>query len=173
MIIKLTGICLILCSSTAIGFLLSNNLKDRIEELEVVKKFLLMLRGEIKYNHSTLSEAFRMIARRLKPPYGKLLLTVSEEMDSMEGQTLAQIWERCIEKELGESTLRREDREKLTALGGQLGYLDMEMQLGTIELYLEQIQEEIKNARESQKRNGRLYQALGVMAGIFLVILMA
>lgn len=173
MIMKVTGICLILCSSTSIGFLLSNNLKDRIEELEVIKKLLLLLRGEIKYNHSTLSEAFRVIARRLKPPYGTLLLTVSEEMDSMCGQTLAQIWGHCIEKELGESALKREDKEKLTALGGQLGYLDMEMQLGTIELYLEQIQEEIKNARESQKRNGRLYRAMGVMAGIFLAILMA
>lgn len=172
MMIKMFGVCLIMCSSTAIGFLLSNNLKERIGELEVIKKLLLMLRGEIKYNRSTLSEAFRVIARRLKPPYGTLLLKVSEEVDLLEGQTFTQIWERCVLQELKESTLKREDKEKLIAFGGQLGYLDLEMQLGTIELYLEQTQEEIKNARESQKRNGRLYQAMGVMTGIFLVILM-
>lgn len=172
MIAKLAGICLILCSSTAIGFLLSNNLKERIEELELIKKLLLMLRGEIKYSHATLSEAFQAIGKRLKAPYGSMLLQVSEQMDSMEGQTLTQIWEKNLVGALTESCLRKEDREKLLALGGQLGYLDMEMQINTIELYLEQIQEEIKGARENLKKNGKLYQTMGVMAGIFLVILM-
>ena len=46
------------------------------------------------------------------------------------------------------------------------------MQVSTIELYLEQVQEEIKNAQENFKRNGKLYRMMGVMAGIFLVILM-
>ena len=49
---------------------------------------------------------------------------------------------------------------------------DKEMQVSTIELYLEQVQEEIKNAQENFKRNGKLYRMMGVMAGIFLVILM-
>lgn len=172
MVIKLLGSGLILCSSTAIGFLLSNNLRERIEELEMIKKLLLLLRGEIKYNHATLSEAFHVIAKRIKKPYGTLLYKVSEKMDLLEGQTFSQIWEQCVEQELKESVLKREDREKLVSFGGQLGYLDMEMQLASIELYLEQTQEEIKAARESRQRNGRLYQALGVMSGIFLVILM-
>lgn len=169
---KIIGVCLILCSSTAIGFELSRQLKERVEELESIRKLLLMLRGEIKYSHSTLAEAFQAIGRRLKSSYGAFLLKAADEMDSMEGQTLAQIWERCVNEELKESALKKEDREKLVHLGSQLGYLDTEMQISTIELYLEQVQEEIKNAAESCKRNGRLYRTMGVIAGIFLVILM-
>lgn len=172
MVMKLLGICLILGSSTAIGFFLSNRLKERIEELESIKKLLMMLRGEIKYNHAALSEAFQTIARRMDNLYGRLLSHVSEEMDSMDGQTLMQIWERSVNESLKESALNREDREKFISLGGQLGYLDIEMQLGTIELYLEQLEEEIKNARENLKRNGKLYQTMGVITGIFVVILM-
>ncbi len=172
MTVKIIGICLILCSSTAIGFECSSRLKERIGELESIRKLLLMLRGEIKYSHSTLSEAFYTIGKRLKSSYGVFLLKAAEEMDSMEGQTLAQIWENCVNGELKESALKKEDKEKLIHLGSQLGYLDTEMQISTIELYLEQVQEEIKNATENFKRNGKLYRTLGVMAGIFLVILM-
>lgn len=172
MIAKAVGICLVLFSSSAIGFLLSGRLKERTEELETIRKFLLMLRGEIKYGRSTLAEAFGAIGKRLKEPYGRLLLDTAAAMEQMQGQTLAQIWEQCVSEALKESALTKEDREKLIHMGSQLGYLDTEMQLSTIELYLEQIQEEIRNAAESFKRNGRLYRTMGIMAGIFLVILM-
>lgn len=172
MVSKFLGICLIIGSSTAIGFWLSNRLKERIDELEIIKKLFMLLRGEIKYNHAALSEAFQTIARRMDNLYGRLLSKVSEQMDSMEGQTFTQIWTQCAEEGLKESALNKEDREKLISMGGQLGYLDIEMQLGTIELYLEQLQDEIQNARECLKRNGKLYQTMGVIAGIFVVILM-
>lgn len=170
--IKVAGSCLILFSSTAIGFWCSGRLRDRLEELEYIRKLLLMLRGEIRYSHATLSEAFQAIGKRMKPPYGAFLLRTAEAMDSMEGQTLSQLWETGIREELTDSALKKEDKERLIWLGSQLGYLDTQMQLSTIELYLEQIQEELQSAAESVKRNGRLYQTLGVMAGIFLVILM-
>lgn len=173
MITKTAGICLVLFSSTAIGFWCSGRLKERIEELETIRRLLLMLRGEIKYTRSTLTEAFGTIGRRLREPYGSLLLNTADAMEQMQGQTLSQIWEQCVEEALKESALTKEDKEKLIHLGSQLGYLDTEMQLSTIELYLEQTQEEIKNAAENFKRNGRLYRTMGIMAGIFLVILMA
>ncbi len=170
--IRAFGVGLILFSSTAIGLLCANRLKEQIEELETIKKLLLMLRGEIKYSHSTLSEAFGSIGKRIKGPYGELLFKVAGQMDSMKGQTLAQIWEACVAEYLKESALLKEEKEKWVHFGSQLGYLDKEMQVSTIELYLEQVQEEIKNAQENFKRNGKLYRMMGVMAGIFLVILM-
>lgn len=173
MIIKAAGICLILFSSTGIGFLSSRRLKERIEELESIRRLLLMLRGEIKYSRSTLPEAFQAIGRRLSKPYGDMLLKAASAMEQLQGQTLSQIWEERVTEALTESALYKEDKEKLIHLGNQLGYLDAEMQIATLELYLEQLQEEIKNASENFKRNGKLYRTMGVMAGIFLAVLMA
>ncbi len=191
--IRAFGVGLILFSSTAIGLLYANRLKEQIEELETIKKLLLMLRGEIKYTKTPLPDAFASIAvrmkepfgsfleelakqmenpERIKGPYGELLFKVAGQMDSMKGQTLAQIWEACVAEYLKESALLKEEKEKWVHFGSQLGYLDKEMQVSTIELYLEQVQEEIKNAQENFKRNGKLYRMMGVMAGIFLVILM-
>lgn len=171
MTVKLLGITLITGSSTAIGFFFSGRLRERIEELEMMKKLLMLLRGEIRYNHATLTESFQIIAERMENIYGMFLLRVSEELMAMDGQTLAQIWERNVRECFRESAMSREDKDRLLSLGGQLGYLDIEMQLNTIELYLEQLQEEISHAQEASKRNGKLYQTMGVIAGIFVVLL--
>ena len=45
------------------------------------------------------------------------------------------------------------------------------MQLNTIELYLEQLEEEILSAQGNLKKNGKLYQSLGIMGGILITIL--
>lgn len=171
MIVKAAGICLIMGSSTAMGFLLSGRLEERIEELECMKKMLMQLKGEIRYHHAMLPEGFRATAGRMENLYGTLLKNVSEEMEEMDGQTLAQIWEKNVRVVLKESALSKEDKERLVAFGGQMGYLDIEMQINSIELYMEQLQEEIKNAKEGLKRNGKLYRTMGVIAGIFVVIL--
>lgn len=171
MIVKLSGITLITGSSTAIGFLLSGRLKERIEELKTIKKLLVLLRGEIRYNHATLTESFQIIAGRMDSIYEMFLLRVSEDLKAMDGQTLAQIWEHNVRDCFRESAMSREDKDRLISLGSQLGYLDIEMQLNTIELYLEQLQEEISSAQETLKRNGKLYQTMGVIAGIFVVLL--
>ena len=70
------------------------------------------------------------------------------------------------------SQLKSKDREELKAIGMQMGYLDEQMQLGTIDLYLEQLSFVIEKAREELVMKKRLCNCLGVMGGIFLVIIL-
>ena len=57
-------------------------------------------------------------------------------------------------------------------MGEVLGYLDLEMQLSSIELYLEQLELCIRESQEAARTKQKLYQSLGVAGGIFLVILL-
>lgn len=171
MLIKLFGIILILCSSSLIGFRLSRELEERILELSEIKKMIIMLRGEIKYGNSVLSEAFLSIGGRMKEPYGAFLLESQESMEQKKGQTFQEIWKEQVEKHLKKTTLSEKDLLRLNQFGEQLGYLDKDMQLSTIELYLEQLEEEINGARENSKKNGRLYQSLGIMGGVLITVL--
>ena len=77
-----------------------------------------------------------------------------------------------MSRSLKKSSLRREEKEKLGRLGEGLGYLDLEMQLSTMELYLEQLEGDIQRAEEEIQSKQRLYRSLGVAGGIFLVILL-
>lgn len=171
MIVKLCGVLLILTSSFGIGYRLSKELSKRIEELLILKKIILMLRGEIKYGNSPLGEAFETIGIRMKNPYHDFLIDTAHEMGQLEGNTFHEIWKKMKDKHLKYSSLTQKDIERLMSLGENLGYLDKEMQISTIELYLEQLEQEISEAKSNLKKNGRLYQCMGIMGGILITIL--
>ena len=93
-------------------------------------------------------------------------------MGKSEGEGLGELWQAEIKTRLSGTHLKREDREQLAGLGEVLGYLDLEMQLSSMELYLEQLELRIREAQEAAQTKQRLYQSLGVAGGIFLVILL-
>lgn len=74
-------------------------------------------------------------------------------------------------KHLEKTKLYEKDLDRLISLGENLGYLDKEMQIGTIDLYLENLEQETMEARDNLSKNSRLYQCLGVASGILITIL--
>ena len=50
--------------------------------------------------------------------------------------------------------------------------MDITMQENTINLYLEELKGEIRRTRQEAPARKKLYQALGLMAGMFLAILL-
>ena len=141
--LKLAGACLILCSAAGIGASYSGDLKRRVRELRVIKQMMYMLQGEIRYAHLPLPEAFTHVSVRLPAPFGLFL-----------------------------SGIARTDLEQLENLGELLVYLDSEMQLSAIRLYLEQLEQSLAEAQEQMGSRQRLYQSLGIAGGVFLVILL-
>ena len=57
-------------------------------------------------------------------------------------------------------------------MGAFLGYLDKDMQLGTLDLYLQELAGEIKAAQESIPGKQKVCRSLGIMGGLFLVLLL-
>ena len=74
--------------------------------------------------------------------------------------------------ELGLQCHLKEYLEQLAGLGEHLGYLDVDMQERTLGLYLEQLDISIEYLRTNQREKCRLYTSLGIMGGMFLVIVM-
>lgn len=170
--LKGIGALLILASAAGIGASFSNDLKGRCMELRLLKQMIYMLRGEIKYTKTPLPEAFASIAVRMKEPFGSFLEELAKQLASLENQSFGELWNNQIKAQLSGSHLKREDKEQLGGLGEVLGYLDMEMQLSSIDLYLEQLELRIQDAQRAAQTKQKLYQSLGVAGGIFLVILL-
>ncbi|MCI8853770.1 MAG: hypothetical protein HFI31_03680 [Lachnospiraceae bacterium] len=170
--LKIVGSLLILCCSAGLGAAGAGDLKKHCMELRLLKQALYMLRGEIKYSRAPLPEAFGALADRLPSPFGEFFSGMREELGRRDGRGLSRIWKEEMSRSLKKSSLRREEKEKLGRLGEGLGYLDLEMQLSTMELYLEQLEGDIQRAEEEIQSKQRLYRSLGVAGGIFLVILL-
>ena len=140
MFFKWTGGLLILFAGSGMGVWLAWGYKKRLQTLETLRRMVYCLKGEIVYSHAPLEEAFERIGRREKGIPGELFIQTAERIGSRTGENFAKIWEKTIEemeKSGNPLFLEKEDKEKLLSLGGQLGYLDTQMQESTLLLYLE------------------------------------
>ena len=68
--------------------------------------------------------------------------------------------------------LTGEERELLKRVGENFGYLDTQMQLKNLELYIGQTEALIQKAQEELRDRQRTAGALSLMCGLFLVILL-
>lgn len=168
---KLIGSILILTASAGIGVAKGMELQQYLKELELLKQLFLMLKSEIKYTRAPLGEAFADIGGRLGGMLGAWLISLSEQLKEKSGTTFSGLWTQSIMCSFRKSSLKESDVEQLKAMGGHMGYLDEEMQLGTIDLYLEQLELTICRVREELTAKRKLCHCLGVMGGIFLVVI--
>ena len=169
--LKMISSVLVIASSAGIGMYFSSTLKERLETIRELKKVMLLLRGNITYSNATLPEALNSIANRQKGELKDFLSYVSSELYQMNGKTAAEIWKNGVELMLKESALSKKDKESLIQFGNGLGYLDREMQLGTIDFYIASLETDMDEIQRTKREKTYLYNSLGVMGGIFLTII--
>jgi len=171
-IMKIIGCIMVIASCAAMGFYFSSEIRQRIDDLKELRKLVGLLRGEIRYAATPLPEAIAVLGRRHNGRFGKFLDYVCTKLNEMSGETFALIWKSAAEKMLADTSLSRKDKLQLAQLGDNLGYLDKEMQVNTLDLFLSQLDDEIADLSRTVKEKVYLYNTLGIMAGIFITIVM-
>lgn len=172
MVLKIIGGGLVIVASSGLGFWMAQQWKLHLQMVEQLRKMIFLLKGEIIYANAPLEEAFYHVGKKAPGMLGDFFIKVSERIGNQQGEPFYTMWKEEIDK-LGKTTcLSEKDKQELMGFGEHLGYLDSEMQERTILLYLEQLDLTIDYLREHQREKSRLYTSMGVMAGLFLVILM-
>ena len=171
-ILKIIGCILVIASSTGIGFYYSTEMKNRIEDLKELRKLIGLLKGDIRYANTPLPEAISVLARRYKGSFHSFFQHASTKLQELSGQTFSQIWKTAVEQELINTSLSKKDKAQLISFGDNLGYLDKDMQMNTFELYLSGLEDELAELSKTVKERAYLYNSLGIMAGVFISIIM-
>lgn len=169
--IKWLGIGFVILGSTAMGMVMSGDLEKRVRQLKELRKMLVMIQGEIRYANAPLSEAFHHVGRRVPAPFQEFLEHVACQMEEYRGEVFSDIFARNVRIDLAGTALKKEDKEQLLRLGENLGYLDGQMQMNSIELYLHQLNETCEEASQEVRNKSKVYHCLGVMGGLFLAII--
>ena len=81
-------------------------------------------------------------------------------------------WNRLVEQESNKFLFNEEERGLLQRAGENFGYLDGQMQLKNLELYMEQAEVLIRKAQKELKDKQKVSSVLSLMCGLFLVILL-
>ncbi len=164
--LKLLGSALILLACTGIGFGKSRELQFHLEQLEEIKKLFCLLRSELQYTRAPFAEVFEKISRKTKTPYAEWLVRLCGRLKQKENGSFWNMWTTSISEDLKNSGLKEEEIEELQSLGKNLEYTE------SLDLYLEQLEYHIKHTREAYHSKRKLCQSMGIMGGIFLVILL-
>lgn len=170
--LKLMGIAVILCGTTALGIYKSCQYMSRFRNLNEVKRVFLYIQGEVRYRNTPLPETLAVAALRIKGPLGCFFQHVSGGLDEKRGQDFKAVWERCLREDISGEILEREAREELAGMGSQLGCLDRQAQEKAIDYFLDRW-EYIIEKRQNEKGNRiRLYYVCGVMGGLLMAIIL-
>lgn len=162
---KWIGYILILAACSGMGFSKSYEMKQHLDELEEVKKLFYLLKSELQYTRAPFAEVFDKIGNKTNEPYKTWLLKLSQSINDKRAGTFWEIWCTSIEN-LKECRLKEDELEELKNVGKNLEYFE------SLDLFIEQLEYKINQTRENYRSKRKLCQSMGIMVGIFLVILL-
>ena len=169
---RLAGSILIIASTAGIGWLYGTELKNYLQKMRYIRYVAGLIKGELEYTGAPLAEIFRERGRRVKNPFSTWLVRMASEIDEREESAFARIWNRGIDRDLRELNLKSEHSILLKELGTFLGQIDQETAGKSMQLYLNRLDLEIEKLREGLAAKRKIGNCLGVMGGIFLVVVL-
>jgi len=172
MIIKMLGALFIVLSTSLIGIYYANIEVYRLKDLQTLKKAFTILYSEIDFASTSLPIALEQISNKLNNNIGLIFKDLSMEIGKKTGENIYDIWKRIIEENIRITNLNKEDTEDLVSFGKIVGYLDKNMQLKNIQLYIKSLEDEIIKSREDKIIKSKLYKSLGLLSGLLITIVL-
>ena len=169
---RFIGSLLIITATTGAGMVYGVELQRYLEKLLYIRHIVYMLKGEMEYSNVPLGEIFGRGAVRVKNPYRTWLKSMEWQIENREEDEFAKIWIRAVDKNLSELHLKSAHSIQLKELGTFLGQLDGKTSSRTMQLYINRLELEIEKVREGMSSKKRIGSCLGVMGGVFLVVIL-
>lgn len=171
MYIKFIGAAFLIVAGCMSGKEISSNYLNRLRQLEEIKKTIIFICGEIKYNNSNLDYVFTKISKNSKGFIKEFLESVVKDLNGNTEREITDVWCENVEKEIKTKTsLEASDLNDLKDMGNLLGITDKDTQISNLNLYLEKIQLQIDKLEKEKDEKCRLYKTVATMFGLLIVI---
>ena len=170
--LKAVGAVLAAVSAAMLGFALGNDLKIRVRLLQEFYKGIVTIHQEMDYMKAPLEEALQHAAAILEEPLSSFFRETGMMLERLPGTPFFGVWEETAQKYLGEAGLSGEDLEPIGQLGRQMGSPEAVGNGNFLSVYERRLEELTERAQEEYRNKAQLYGRLGVLGGIFLVIVL-
>lgn len=165
------GAGLVMAGSVCAGFWYRMRYLERLANLRECQRALSVLQGEIRYGRTPLPEACYEVGKRVGGACCLFFRRVAEQLQ--EGAcSVGQVWKEATEEIFSSSQMKPEDREEWKRIGNTLGYLDVELQLRTMDLYYQRLQSSIAQADAERSNRTRMYPLLGTFGGVLICLVL-
>lgn len=168
-IIKFILLFILFCTSTIIGILISKKYSTRVRILKDLKEALNIFEVKINFSVETIHEIFNEIAKKFNNAVGKIFVGT---VNNITGKNMPAgiAWESSVEA--NSDCLKKEDIDSIKTLGKLLGKTDLEGQISQIKLVSSYIERQINDATDEKNKNEKMYQKLGAIVGLVIVIVL-
>ncbi|WP_067932947.1 stage III sporulation protein SpoIIIAB [Alicyclobacillus kakegawensis] len=169
--IREIGAALVFVACAGMGFRIARDYRDRPRHLRSLTHAMLLLQAEIEYSVTPLPQALARVAERAGPPADALLERTCAALQQADVSVEAAFAD-GIESCRSRMALTKQDWSVLREFGATLGTSDRAHQSQQFAVVLAHLNRLEQEARDSQRRNERLWQYLGVLFGLLIVILL-
>ncbi|MGI9860026.1 hypothetical protein SDD30_01405 [Moorella naiadis] len=170
--IKLWGGMLIIMTCGCLGLMVARGYRARVEQLRQLSAGLKMLEMEIRYTATPLPLALVRVANQSRGVVAHFFHTVAGCLKREPATGAQAAWEGGLVELKEKGALELEDLEILRSLGPLLGRSGVEDQVKNLELTRQLLGQQQLLAMERTNRQGRIWQTLGFLLGVTLVLLL-
>lgn len=169
MMVRMIGAVLVAAGAAWMGFQAASGLRVRVRAIRDMAAGLAVLERELELNSPPLPRLLAQGAARSQGPARALFQSCVQGLDGLAQESFSGLWGRLTAQltELG-----GEGQAVLASLGDVLGRYSGPRQLEALSAARRRLEELAARLEEDSRRRGRVYQALGLSGGAFLVILL-
>lgn len=167
--VHLMGAVLLAAGCGYLGFQAAEGLRRRSRNLSEMARALALLEGELELGSPPLGQLLERVAGRCSGPAKVLLEGCVQGLERLDREDFSALWRRKVAQltELGE-----EGQAALAPLGDILGRYDGQAQREGAQAVRRTLERLAQRWEEERRRQGRVYQVLGLSGGAFLAILL-
>jgi stage III sporulation protein AB len=167
---RILGGVIFLIGTVGFGITQAFSYENRTEALRQITDMMQYLIAQIRIENASLPDSICKVSVRMDGTIGEILQNIQKCNLENDGKPLFEIWQK--EMMAMEEILDEKELELLVHMFDQTGFYDSKTQLQRLQMNLEIFTEEIKTREEQRENRCRLYQSMGLLAGIFVIILL-
>ncbi|MGI5963615.1 MAG: stage III sporulation protein AB [Lawsonibacter sp.] len=167
--VKLVGAILVAIGCGWMGFQACAALSVRVRTLETIDQGLALLEQELELDNPPLSVLMERLVARSGEPARSLFYNCLQALEHLAEEDFSSAWRRLV---VEIQSLGEEGAACLASLGDTLGRCSSLEQRQAVDVVRCRLQDLERQAREERRRQGKVYQALGLSGGAFLILLL-
>jgi len=170
--LKMLGAVLVIAATTLAGWVQAKQYASRPRQIRRLILALKRLETEIMYGFTPLPDALVRIGEQSGGAVGSIFHTAAEKMKPPDNRTAQDALHLAIESGWNTTAMKTAEQEIMRQFSYTLGTSDRKDQLGHIATAVRQLESEEHEAREEQNRYEKMFRSLGLLFGVFIVIVM-
>lgn len=178
MMFKIIGALFVIAGCAGVSYSLNRDIRKAAELKQDLIRMLRLLESEIRHRNLNLPECFLAAAARLTGSTAAFLEDLAEELKHRSGMPLAELWSDKALLHFGKGIsgtggrLKENEMTQLCRFGAGFGFGDQTTQLNMLRQYEQLLVEEAEQAALKQRDTTRIYNTMGVLSGILIVLML-